>query len=351
MTGETRIKAIASTLLGMVLITTAFAANAGHTIEVVDRHLYGPGPFPDQKLKTAWIRNLNFENFLNGTVSGSNNLGQEPNVSGEALQGKTVDGMLSDKTLINEAIDMSNAVIMNGQFNLLLAAVFGGPNKGDTFFYTDEDYNWWIKDDIAIDPGFAAGIVKIDDFTFTTGPRVIPPSIQTEMGYPGGTNQIGSLESGRVAMGRLGDDDGDGYIDGVFNALGHFPMDAIFLPGAPFVQLFEFKSDISITPLQAALLSIASARSFIEITNKVSKENKKHEDIVLMQEKISERLEKALGHLQKVVGKGNCTDCEKLKEVISVLEAESKSAGINKVKPIVENAFNVIREIHEKQNA
>lgn len=292
----------------------------GVTIEVTSRLLYGPGPFPDQQLEKAWIRNLNLDAFLNGRVKGFNNLAEQPNVSGEVLQGKIVDGRLSDKTLINESIDMSNAVIMNGQFNLLLAAVYGGPNGGDTLFYLDERFNWWIKDDIAIDPGFPAGVVKIDNFTFSTGPRVIPFSIQTEFGYPGGTNQTGSLEAGRLASGRLGDDDGDGFLDGQFNAIGRFPMDSIFLPGAPFVQLFEFTSDIPVTPLEAAMLTLANGLSYVEVLKEIVKLDAEHRDVPIIKKNISLRIAKTIELLRRSSRPDQCITCNSIDAIIKQLE-------------------------------
>lgn len=328
---------------GFVLANTSV-----YTIEVTERHLYGPGPFPDQKLKTAWIRNLRLDSFLTGVVKGVNNLGEEPNVSGEILQGKIVDGMLSDKTLINEDIDMANAEIMNGQFNLLLAAVYGGSNKGDTFFYLDKHFNWWIRDDIAIDPGFPAGVVKIDNFTFTTGPRVIPHSVQTELGYPGGTNQTGTLEAGRVAMGRLGDSNSDGYLDGVFNAIGRFPMEAIFLPGAPFVQTFEFKSDIPITPLEAALLNAASAQSYVRVREEITRANGKHRDIGLVNKKIKAGLVQVEMHLGRLEKKSTCpsTACTSTKKMLADLLKDSSEELLDR--DFVAGVFDKMVAVYEQ---
>ncbi len=329
------------------IIGYALAAN---TIEVTNRYLYGPGPFPDQTLKTAWIRNLEMDSFLTGIVAGVNNLGEEPNVSGETLQGKTVDGMLSDNTLISESIDMSNAVIMNGQFNLLLAAVLGGPNNGNTYFYSDEDFNWWIKDDIAIDPGFPAGIVRINDFTFTTKPRLIPYSIQTELGYPGGTNQSGSLEAGRIALGYLGDDDADGYIDGMFNAIGRFPLESIFLPGAPFVQLFTFKSDIHISAQESALLSLASARSYVNALSEVVDNDKGHVDIDVIKDNVSIRISKTIFHLKRAISSNDCNECLWINEVIQSLEPKVENTEYPD-KSIFDSVFNKMIKERKKENA
>ena len=335
-----------------ILIFLTFDMVHANTIEVTERIMFGPGPFPDQSLDVAWIRQLEFESFLNGIVEGSNNLGDEPNVSGEALQGKTIDGMLSDETLINENIDMGNVVIMNGQFNLLLAAIYSDANQGNTYFYTDDDLNWWIKDDIGIDPGFAAGIVKIENFTFSTSPRIIPNSIQKDKGYPGGTEKIGSTNSGRVAIGRLGDDNQDGFLDGTFNAIGQFPMKAIFLPGAPFVQSFGFKSDIDVNSMEAALLTIANARSYLKLLEKTRQSNPDHEDLKVLFEEAVDRTRLALLHINISIEKDSCiTDCknlapvkEKLNEVLSELK-QSRPTAKNMISKI-DSVFKELKDMN-----
>ncbi len=345
--------------LGALCLITAVASFpvmvSAYTIKVVERHLFGPGPFPDQKLQTAWIRHLELANFLNGTVKGFNNREREPNVSGEARQGKTVDGQLSDSTLINENIDMGNAIIMNGQFNLLLAAVYGGPNQGDTHFYLDKSFNWWIKDDIAIDPGFDFGVVKINDFTFSTSPRVIPYSAQTARGYPGGTDQIGSTEAGRVAMGGLGDKNMDGYLDGVFNAIGLFPIDSMFLPGAPFVQSFGFESDIPISATDAALLTVANARSILALARRLQNENASHPDIGPLFEEAFDRLRTAVKHIDHATAaQATCSpECEQLRSarstLLPALAADRKeSVQRDAVRVATDRAFDLLKAVHDE---
>lgn len=253
-----------SLLLGSLLFVAVLANGTRsqlHSIKLVARQLYGPGPLPDQKLGAGHVHNMPFVGFMDARVPGTNNGAAPPNVSGESLQGTTVDGKLSDGTLINENIDMGHVLLLQGRFNLLLAAVHGGPNQGNSHFFLDRTLNWTIQDDIAIDPGFAEGIVKIKDFVFTTGPTFVPQSVQTQRGYPGGMDIVGSLRSGDVIAGRIGDDDLDGFVDGVFIALGNFPLEAILLPGAPFVQSIEFVSDIPLHSLDAAMLSLAAARN------------------------------------------------------------------------------------------
>lgn len=282
-----------SFLIGALLsaaVTADSVRSELHSIKLVARQLYGPGPLPDQKLGAGHVHNMPFIAFMDARVPGTNNGAEPPNVSGESLQGTTVDGKLSDGTLINENIDMGHVLLLQGRFNLLLAAVHGGPNQGNSHFFLDSKLNWTIQDDIAIDPGFAEGIVKIKDFVFTTGPTFVPQSVQTQRGYPGGMDIVGSLRSGDVIAGRIGDDDLDGFVDGVFIALGNFPLEAILLPGAPFVQSIEFVSDIPLHSLDAAMLSLAAARNRLTFAAE-------HRDPALSSASIHDLVEGAQGRL------------------------------------------------------
>jgi hypothetical protein len=300
------IHALCVGLIAMVYAGHADAAT--YEIKIGLRQLYGPGPFPDQQLGTGHVRSMDFRSFMSATVPAFNNGPAEPNVSGEAAQGTPVDGKLSDGTLINENIDMGNAVILNGQFNLLLGAVYGGPSKGDSHFYLDDAYNWTIHDDIAMDPGFPEGIVKIDDFVFSTGPRPVPLSIQTEKHYPGGVDRVGSLQSGDLVVGRLGDDDFDGYVDGMFFAMGQLPLTSPFLPGAPFVQRMEFTSTIPISALEAALLSVATGRNCLRKLGSATAGPRPDRDRAALTACVQERERVALTHLQHVSGNNvQCT--------------------------------------------
>src|SRR4051812_10605298 len=83
-------------VLNFVVVACAAAPNAAETpgaaerprtIRLVDRDLYGPGPFPDQKLKDGYIRYMEFVGFMQATVKPFNNGPAEPNVSGEMLVG------------------------------------------------------------------------------------------------------------------------------------------------------------------------------------------------------------------------------------------------------------------------
>jgi hypothetical protein len=326
-----RIASIASLF---VLATAAQADAPGiavHDIQLVERVLYGPGPMPDQKLARGHVHNMQFDRFMHAVVPGANNGGESPNVTGEALQGSPVDGKLSDGTLINENIDMGNALLLQGRFNLLLGAVHGGPHQGNSTFALDRDLNWTIEDDIAIDPGFAEGIIKINDFKFTTGPAFVPTSVQTQKNYPGGVDMVGSLRSRDVLVGRVGDDDFDGFVDGIFLALGNFPLDSILLPGAPFVQTIQVASDYPLHALDAAMLSLAAARNHLNFLHQHRAEPLSKDSMNLLRKAARERHDFALRHLRRALEKDSgCADgCKQVRK----LEAQMAELGIERAEP------------------
>ncbi|MCB2262221.1 MAG: hypothetical protein LGR52_04680 [Candidatus Thiosymbion ectosymbiont of Robbea hypermnestra] len=227
--------------------------------------LFGPGPLEDQPLHPGGLVDLRLGGALTGFIPAFNNGPEEPNLPGELRQGKVVDGLLSDGTEANEKVDVGFVRLMDGRFNLFLAAIQDGPNAGKVNFFLDSGWHWTIRDDIGIDPGFPVGVVKFNEFVFSTGPRVLPLSRQTEAGAPAGMDRAGSLESGGVAPGALGDDDFDGKLDGTFNAIGRFPYDSVILPGAPFAQTRVFETDIPVTSGQAALLTVANGLSYLRL--------------------------------------------------------------------------------------
>jgi hypothetical protein len=324
-----------ATVVSLVVAAAITQADAPgvsvHDIQLVERILYGPGPMPDQKLARGHVHNMQFDRFMHALVPGANNGGEPPNVTGEALQGTTVDGKMSDGTLINENIDMGNALLLQGRFNLLLGAVYGGPHRGDSTFALDKDLNWTIEDDIAIDPGFAEGIIKINDFKFTSGPAFVPTSVQTQRNYPGGVDMVGSLRSRDVMTGRVGDDDLDGFADGIFLALGNFPLDSILLPGAPFVQTIQVASDYPLHALDAAMLSLAAARNHLKFLQQHRAEPLSKDSVKNLLEAERERTGFGLKHLRRALEKGTfCADkCNQVK----ALEVEVAALGSERSQP------------------
>jgi hypothetical protein len=281
------------------------AAARPEALNLVAGHLYGPGPLPDQATPTGLLSHLQRgEGFMEFQIAPFNNDGEEPNLPGEAYQGKAVDGRMSDGTIMNEHADVGYVGLMQGQLKLLLAAVYGGPNQGRVDFFLDENWNWTIHDDIAIDPGFGVGVIHIDDFRWSTGPRVLPLSTQTARGYPAGVDRGGTKSSGQYIPGKVGDDDFDGFADGVFNAVGSFPLDSTFLPGAPFSQTRTFVSDVRVTALEAAILTLANGRSHLLAAAQLEAARTWAADAPEWRAGARERLEMARRHLRRAIESG-----------------------------------------------
>lgn len=267
------------------------------TVTLTGGTLFGPGPLPDQPLNPGRLANMVLGSAINGHIPAFNNRGAEPNLPGEILQGKAVDGLLSDGTEANENIDVGFVSLMNGKFRLFLSAVQDGPNKGEINFFLDDGWHWTILDDIAIDPGFPVGVIKFQDFTFSTSPRVLPVSRQTEAKSPAGVDQSGSIPSGGVVPGALGDANFDGRLDGTLNAIGRFPYDSVLLPGTPFAQTRVFDTDIPVTSAQAALLTLANALSHLRLAIDLKA---RHPEVAeAMRETFNERMAAARRHAEK----------------------------------------------------
>lgn len=263
-----RFSKVAAVLLAFGMAPQAPAAENWH-LDLVAGHLYGPAGLPDQETPTGRLSEIRPEGpFMRGHIAPFNNAEAAPNLPGESYQGRAVDGRLCDGTLINEHADVGYVGLMNGQLKLLLAAVDGGPNQGRVDFYLDDEWNWTIHDDIAIDPGFEVGVIKIPDFRWSTGPRPLPPSVQSARNYPGGVDRAGSKATGDFIPGSIGDDDFDGFVDGLFNAVGSFPLTSAFLPGAPFAQTRRFVSNVPVTGRQAAALTLANARTHLLLASR-----------------------------------------------------------------------------------
>ncbi len=275
----------------------ANSSDRGHALTLTGGTLFGPGPLDDQPLPHGGLINLHLARPFTGTIPQFNNGTGEPHMPGEIAVGKALDGRFSDGTPVNKNIDVGHVILMNGKFKLFLAATDGGPNRGAVHFYLDRFWNWTIQDDIGIDPGFTQGVIKFQNFTFSTSPRILPASTQTESREPGGVDRAGSLPSGTVVPGLLGDDDGEGRLAGTFNAIGSFPLDSVLLPGAPFAQTRVFRTDIVVSPQVAGFLTLANAVSFLRA--EVALASDMEADETRLDQTFRDRLKLAIGHFGK----------------------------------------------------
>jgi hypothetical protein len=240
-----RSPALRAALLSLTLAATPGLAEQTHHFHLRGGYFYGPGPIkPDTALPDGEIGGIVFDTAK---------------WRGQALF-RPGDAPLSDgKTRVNANIEAGKLGIGEDQQHktFWLTAVEGGPNQGTEKYELDsaQNFNWTV--DLALDPGFGEGIIRVDNFQLTSGWVQINRSLQSEKGIPGGYDRAGSLSSGTYLAGRVGDFDRDGYLDGVIVASANVPMAADMLPGAPVGNKRGFTTDVPIAPLTAAELTLA----------------------------------------------------------------------------------------------
>ena len=69
----------------------------------------------------------------------------------------------------NEYMDGGVVDVGMGALSLLTVVSHSGPNEGRQTYQLDENMNWNIKADLALDPGFPQGVLTINDIKITTG--------------------------------------------------------------------------------------------------------------------------------------------------------------------------------------
>lgn len=284
--------------LAAVLMSAAVPAISGAEFRLIGGHFYGPGPIvPDSALPDGKLVNVEFDRRTFRGQTGFANDGS-----------KSKKAVFSDgKTRINQNIDAGVITLGDGTDSVLLAAVDGGPHKGSEVYYLDGSYNMIWRVDLALDPGFEQGIIRVDDFKLTTGIVQIQPSIQTQKGYPEGYDQAGSLKSGQYLAGRLGDFDGDGYLDGAVVAGPNVPLASNLLPGAPVGNHRGFKTDVQIPPHLAAELTLRSIANFRGPVEETMKRGDLAELGRLLQD-IEERLLASRENMERSLMKGAWND-------------------------------------------
>lgn len=206
-----------------------------HTFHLEGGYFFGPGPIvPDTQLPDGQLANIRFDvERMSGYCEFANSGGR--------------GSLLSDaRTRINQNIDAGRLLIGGGTSPILLTAVDGGPHHGTERYYLDDQYRFVWRVDIALDPGFPEGIIRLDDFVLNTGVVRIGRSLQTQRGEPGGYDQAGTLPAGTYLAGRVGDFDQDDQLDGILVAAPHVPLAADMLPGAPVGNRRGFRTDVPI---------------------------------------------------------------------------------------------------------
>lgn len=216
---------------------------------------YGPGNTGEHRLPAqAQVRNLVFTGPLTGIIPFFNNGSQTPNVLAEILQGGVVDGRTSNGIPFNENIDTGLMLDLKepstGESAKIMVVAVAQENVT-----TDEKRNLMFNPSVIADPGTPQLAVPFQ-VTFTTGARRIPLSRRTQMGLPGGHDNAGPFVSGHVLIGRIGDFNQDGFLDGVLVQAENSPLELVVAWGDPIAQIRPWSSDIPVQPELAALLTL-----------------------------------------------------------------------------------------------
>ncbi|MFN9480727.1 MAG: hypothetical protein ACK6C0_15115 [Betaproteobacteria bacterium] len=205
---------------------------------------YGPGKLPQVPIFDVTIRNVTFAEAGVFVTPYVNNGAQGPFTSGQLAVQKTPNGFLSDNaTTINVNAD-TGPFDLNGM--TMLTGIAGGSAHGGEQLSVMYNGTMIMTMDMGLDMGIGeAGVMKVP-FYGTTGEVTVPLSLQTQMGVPGGIDRAGPIASGTKMSGRIGDADGDGFIDGSLVVAGNMPLTSIFMPGAPYLLIRNFQTDMPV---------------------------------------------------------------------------------------------------------
>lgn len=279
--------------LGLFVSHSTLLASTHH-LDVIGGVFYGPGNIPDSPLAVGRLSNLELETPLTGVIPFFNNGSAVPNLAGEKqLMGRS-EGRLSDGRLYNENTDDGVTSIGNGILDFFITVAADGPNKGQGVYTLQNNLNLEIRTDLALDPGFKEGLVVSENLRITTGLLWTPFSLQYQQGMQGGVEQAGSLPSGAPVLGKLGDYDGDGLLEGDIIGVSNVPLGHVFSPGLPVVQVRKFRSDIPMQPEDSATFILASVHNIADIWQKLKAGEIKENARAYVFEHLSEYLGEAL---------------------------------------------------------
>jgi hypothetical protein len=232
-------------------------------IRFVGGTFYGPGGLADAPSPPGQLRGLELTRGISGEI-GTSSIDSMTEEAAAAPKGPPT-AVLSNGHPVNPNMEGGVVEVGRGAMRFHELVPLEGPGGGTARFTLDSDLMWHLVVDLVLDPGFPEGMVSIEALDITSGAAWVPQSLQTRGGLIGGTDRAGSLDSGVPVVGHVGDDDGDGYLDGLIVGATNMPLQHIFLPGSPTVQSRSFTTDIPISALDAALLSVASALTYRDV--------------------------------------------------------------------------------------
>jgi hypothetical protein len=220
---------------------------------------------PDSPMPGGMLGHIRFDSPLTGASEFFNNGSAPPNIASEAVLKKVVNGHTSTGVAFNEYLDGGVVDVGRGAIRYMSVVSSGGALKGRQLYSLDKEYDWRIESDMVLDPGFPEGLIIPQGLVISTGLVSLAPSLQTTRGIGGGVDRAGSLFPGDLLLGRLGDYDFDGYLDGVIVGSANVPIDHLFSPGCPVAQSRRFASDIAVSAYDAAFLTLTSLHNLAKV--------------------------------------------------------------------------------------
>lgn len=270
----------------------------GFTLVLKNGAIYGPGRSGKQPLADGKVNNFIVTAPLTGYVPMRNNGKAEPNVLAESLHVGRVDGRLSDSTIINENVDAGFVLNFEEpeskeQVKLFVTSI------SEEHVTANDDGDLVFGLTAGFDPGLPEYVVTMQ-VEFVTGLTRLPLSIKSQKSRLGGTDRAGKYESGYFKVGRLGDFNNDGYLDGEFVLSGNAPEDLILAEGDPILVIRPFETNIPVSGKMAAIYTLRGlTKHYFSVLNSVKDE--KSWRIYL--EDIADRVESIKSNLNKSRGK------------------------------------------------
>ncbi len=261
----------------------------GATLTLKQGRFYGPGNKGSQAVVPAFVHNIVLTGPLTGEIPFFNNGAEAPNVIAEVLQGGVVDGHTSSGVPINENIDtglfLRFADVETGESARLMVVGIEPEHM-----VPDAKGNLTFDPHVIADPGVAAQAVEFD-VMFTSGAAEIPLSLKTQQGQPGGHDQAGRFPSGRIIIGRIGDFDQDGFLDGELVQAVNSPLELIVARGDPIAQRRPWTLDVPVPPPAAALFTVNGiVQNFPDAVMRVASQ----EDVRTLREYVSDLSERTM---------------------------------------------------------
>jgi hypothetical protein len=196
--------------------------------------LLWPGTGERAALPDLTFHNLAFVANEAFRVPYQNNGGTKPNICGD--DGHKPSGQLSNGAPLNENVDA--CALQFGARKVLMTVARSKERSGEPLAFFDDNGQLVVAAEFSLD--FGDGKVIDLPLLSTTGTVRVPfPAAR-------GGDAKGQPAYGTTVSGKLGDADGDGWIDGTLVAVGVVPKEAPVSSGETFVLYRNFQMDVPV---------------------------------------------------------------------------------------------------------